>query len=278
MRWIPCLLAASLLLPAEALANPCRSQLDCSGGLVCTEGQCVVPECSSDAECGAGRWCSARGSCSSWTPQLPPLPSRPAAPSPPAAPPPPPSLAVPPSPPPPLPPPTPAAEVPAPRREARSSIGFFAAVGAGVGSAHFRYLQLETNTSFDGMATPVTLSAGVHFGERFALGAWATCVPMVNPSGGVAPFGWGGAVAVVRPAAWIQIEGAFGFGGGGVSGAFGGIGPAWALGGAIPLVKRERSSMDLGVRVLVGYQYEPSWARRNSVFVAPTASVGYTWW
>lgn len=48
--------------PAE---KTCRSHLDCKAGLVCPQGKCVAPSCTTDKQCGAGRWCSLEGSCGS---------------------------------------------------------------------------------------------------------------------------------------------------------------------------------------------------------------------
>jgi hypothetical protein len=46
-----------------AIEKLCKSHLDCESGLVCPQGKCVTPTCTTDKQCGAGRWCSLEGTC-----------------------------------------------------------------------------------------------------------------------------------------------------------------------------------------------------------------------
>jgi hypothetical protein len=48
---------------AAPSSEPCRTHLDCKGGLVCPRGQCVAPSCVADKDCGPGRFCSLEGVC-----------------------------------------------------------------------------------------------------------------------------------------------------------------------------------------------------------------------
>jgi hypothetical protein len=264
MKWSAWVLVASALVPARALADTCTSQLDCKGGTICTAGVCVAPECSRDLDCGAGRWCSNAGRCESGTPKAPVVPA--------AAP----SASAPPMPPAPLPPASAPVPLPfVPPRE-RSWPAFFSAATIGFGGANDGYLQGRENQSFSGFLVSLMGCGGVAVSDSFAVGLAVTFLPMFE-DGSFAPFGSVAALAAVRPASWIQLEASFGLTGGGVV-AFGGVGPGWSIGLAIPIFRRARHSFDIGARLPMAYLIEPRTSSNTSFYIAPTLNAGYTLW
>lgn len=268
-------LAAALVLfaPALAAAQACGSQLDCRGGRLCKEGRCTAPACLADTDCGPGRYCTAAGACESASPTAAP-PAPPARTSP-------------------RPPPddaTPArlvARDPAPlavlepveslRPTPGGQLGLFVAASAGVGAGDEAYVHGRGNESIGAFVWQTTGEVGVHVGEGLSTGLAVTFMPMMHGTGGLAPFGSIDAMVHVRPAARLDFEAMAGFTGGGVT-LFGGIGPGFGLGVAVPVVKQGRSSFDVGARALVAYLFELHGTGNKSVFIVPTVNVGYTYW
>ncbi|MEO7331554.1 MAG: hypothetical protein ABI193_23470, partial [Minicystis sp.] len=122
-----------------------------------------------------------------------------------------------------------------PEARTASSPSPFWISGTGIGGGNMTFPALRYNSSFSGLVWQLTLAPGLRFNDRFGLGLWLNFSPMLGTGGGVAPFGWGGLLAVVRPSASVRLDAAAGYGGGGARGAFGGIGPAGMLGVAFPV-------------------------------------------
>ncbi len=137
-------------------------------------------------------------------------------------------------------------------------------------------MQGRGNQSFSGVVVAVMGCAGVAVSEHLAVGLDVAFLPMFE-NGSFAPFGSVGVLAALRPASWIQLEATFGITGGGVV-AFGGVGPGWSIGLAIPLFTRGSSSFNIGARLPMAYLVEPRTTTNTSFHVAPTLNAGYTFW
>jgi hypothetical protein len=174
----------------------------------------------------------------------------------------------------------PTANVPAPLpsmpESKRSWPGFFSSAAIGLGGANDGYLQGRENRSFSGFLLAFMGTVGLAVSEQLAVGLDVAFLPMFA-DGSFAPFGSVGVLAALRPASWIQLEATFGVTGGGVV-AFGGVGPGWSLGLAIPLFKRGRSSFMVGARLPMAYLVEPRTTTSTSFYVGPTLNAGYTFW
>lgn len=167
------------------------------------------------------------------------------------------------------------------RESEPQSSGFYLHTATGIGGGFFHYLSgggAGNLTEVNAFSFHASVFAGGHFGP-FGIAVGAHLQPLVSDRGGVAPGGFGGALFALRPTNRLQIDLMTGFGGMGVSKVFGGIGPAWAPGLSYDVVKQGHARVTVGLRVVLHYTWEPDNARADpAFFVAPSATVGFTYW
>jgi hypothetical protein len=166
---------------------------------------------------------------------------------------------------------------------ARADTGFFGYATTGFGGGFYHYYEKgglgNQGGTYGGFSLHVALCGGAHFGP-VGIGIGSVFEPLINPGGGFAPGGFGGACVAVRPIDRVQIDVIAGFGGMGVSKVFGGIGPSLAPGVSFDIIKLDKLRVNVGVRIYYSpYSWQPDSAIAwSGTYFAPTAGAGIAYW